>query len=209
MITQRLSIKTNLKLAKLWLDRKEYPRLNKIVKELHAACAPSDDGADVDSSKGTTQLEVFALEIQMYGETKNNKKLRVSLVIVVVWGITDVSLRTGNLREESASAIGDSSSSNSGGHSRVRREDVHVRECVLRSSSALPANDCISQRIGRKRKSISSSRSSRTTKPDRLNEFKFSSTSSSLICSWVAISTRSIRKKPSRSSSSRVCDFRR
>lgn len=48
-----------------------------IVKELHESCAPTDDGADVDSSKGTTQLEVFALEIQMYGETKNNKKLRV------------------------------------------------------------------------------------------------------------------------------------
>ncbi|GAA5864326.1 hypothetical protein JCM1840_006745 [Sporobolomyces johnsonii] len=72
----RLSTKTNLKLAKLWLDRHEYNRLNKILKELHASCAPTDDGADVDSSKGTTQLEVYALEIQMYGELKNNKKLR-------------------------------------------------------------------------------------------------------------------------------------
>ena len=49
-----------------------------MLTELHASCAPTDDGADVDSSKGTTQLEVYALEIQMYGETKNNKKLRVS-----------------------------------------------------------------------------------------------------------------------------------
>ncbi|ORY91680.1 PCI domain-domain-containing protein [Leucosporidium creatinivorum] len=73
---ERLSTKTNLKLAKLWLDRHEYPRLIKIIKELHASCAPTDDGADVDSSKGTLQLEVYALEIQMYGETKNNKKLR-------------------------------------------------------------------------------------------------------------------------------------
>ncbi|BGP14910.1 hypothetical protein JCM10213_003733 [Rhodosporidiobolus nylandii] len=73
---ERLSTKTNLKLAKLWLDRHEYNRLNKILKELHAQCAPTDDGADVDSSKGTTQLEVYALEIQMYGEMKNNKKLR-------------------------------------------------------------------------------------------------------------------------------------
>lgn len=100
---QRLSVKTNLKLAKLWLDRKEYARLNKvraddlasalvslltlvlaaqIVRELHESCAPTDDGADVDSSKGTTQLEVYALEIQMYGETKNNKKLRVSCYVV-------------------------------------------------------------------------------------------------------------------------------
>ncbi|BGP00792.1 COP9 signalosome complex subunit 2 [Rhodotorula toruloides] len=73
---ERLSTKTNLKLAKLWLDRHEYARLNKILRELHAQCAPTDDGADVDSSKGTTQLEVYALEIQMYGEMKNNKKLR-------------------------------------------------------------------------------------------------------------------------------------
>ncbi|GAA5992718.1 hypothetical protein JCM10908_006896 [Rhodotorula pacifica] len=73
---ERLSTKTNLKLAKLWLDRHEYGRLNKVLKELHAQCAPTDDGADVDSSKGTTQLEVYALEIQMYGELKNNKKLR-------------------------------------------------------------------------------------------------------------------------------------
>jgi hypothetical protein len=51
--------------------------LLQILKELHAQCAPTDDGADVDSSKGTTQLEVYALEIQMYGELKNNKKLRV------------------------------------------------------------------------------------------------------------------------------------
>ncbi|GAA5874909.1 hypothetical protein JCM3774_006568 [Rhodotorula dairenensis] len=73
---ERLSTKTNLKLAKLWLDRHEYGRLNKVLKELHAQCAPSDDGADVDSSKGTTQLEVYALEIQMYGELRDNKKLR-------------------------------------------------------------------------------------------------------------------------------------
>lgn len=48
-----------------------------ILKELHASCAPTDDGTDVDSTKGTLQLEVYALEIQMYGEMKNNKKLRV------------------------------------------------------------------------------------------------------------------------------------
>ncbi|KAM0750615.1 PCI-domain-containing protein [Meredithblackwellia eburnea MCA 4105] len=72
----RLSTKTNLKLAKLWLDRKEYTRLNKILKELHASCAPDDDASEQDSSQATLQLEVYALEIQMYGETKNNKKLR-------------------------------------------------------------------------------------------------------------------------------------
>lgn len=105
-----MSTKTNLKLAKLWLDRKEYGRLNKvrpsrsprfelegltvrsqILKELHASCAPTDDGADVDSSKGTLQLEVYALEIQMYGETKNNKKLRVRCHLFLIVSRTDCS----------------------------------------------------------------------------------------------------------------------
>ncbi|KAG0746510.1 hypothetical protein G6F57_000925 [Rhizopus arrhizus] len=71
---ERLWVKTNLKLAKLWLDRKEYGRLNKILKQLHSVCQ-KDDGTD-DQRKGTHLLEVLALEIQMYTETKNNKKLK-------------------------------------------------------------------------------------------------------------------------------------
>ncbi|CAG8528854.1 39992_t:CDS:10 [Gigaspora margarita] len=71
---ERLWVKTNLKLAKLWLDRKEYNRLNKILRQLHLSCQ-RDDGTD-DQRKGTHLLEIFALEIQMYTETKNNKKLK-------------------------------------------------------------------------------------------------------------------------------------
>ncbi|CAG8550993.1 9230_t:CDS:10 [Cetraspora pellucida] len=71
---ERLWVKTNLKLAKLWLDRKEYNRLNKILRQLHLSCQ-KDDGTD-DQRKGTHLLEIFALEIQMYTETKNNKKLK-------------------------------------------------------------------------------------------------------------------------------------
>ncbi|KAK9474948.1 PCI domain-containing protein [Dipodascopsis tothii] len=71
---ERLWLKTNLKLAKLWLDRREYGRLSKILRQLHEACQ-MDDGGD-DQSKGTYLLEVYALEIQMYTETKNNKKLK-------------------------------------------------------------------------------------------------------------------------------------
>ncbi|KAK9381701.1 PCI domain-containing protein [Kockiozyma suomiensis] len=71
---ERLWLKTNLKLAKLWLDRGEYGRLSRILKVLHQACQ-MDDGGD-DQSKGTYLLEVYALEIQMYTETKNNKKLK-------------------------------------------------------------------------------------------------------------------------------------
>ncbi|KAG0234097.1 hypothetical protein BGW41_001234 [Actinomortierella wolfii] len=71
---ERLLVKTNLKLAKLWLDRKEYSRLSKILRQLHASCQ-SDDGTD-DQRKGTHLLEIFALEIQMYTATKNSKKLK-------------------------------------------------------------------------------------------------------------------------------------
>ena len=71
---ERLWLKTNLKLAKLWLDRNEYGRLSRILRQLHAACQ-TNEGTD-DQSKGTYLLEVYALEIQMYTETKNNKKLK-------------------------------------------------------------------------------------------------------------------------------------
>ncbi|KAJ5118868.1 uncharacterized protein N7443_007798 [Penicillium atrosanguineum] len=71
---ERLWLKTNIKLARLWLDRKEYGQLSKKVRELHRACQ-REDGSD-DTSKGTYLLELYALEIQMYAETKNNKRLK-------------------------------------------------------------------------------------------------------------------------------------
>lgn len=71
---ERLWLKTNIKLARLWLDRREYNQLSKKVRELHFACQ-QEDGSD-DPSKGTYSLEVYALEIQMYAETKNNKRLK-------------------------------------------------------------------------------------------------------------------------------------
>ena len=78
----RLWLKTNLKLAKLWLDRREYDRLAQIIKEMHAATTAPDDvpttaHADAPSSgRDASLLEVYALEIQLYTETKDNKKLR-------------------------------------------------------------------------------------------------------------------------------------
>lgn len=71
---ERLWLKTNIKLARLWLDRKEYTRLSKSIRELHRACQ-REDGTD-DPSKGTYLLEVYALEIQMLSEQKNNKRLK-------------------------------------------------------------------------------------------------------------------------------------
>ncbi|KAJ7708396.1 PCI-domain-containing protein [Mycena olivaceomarginata] len=71
---ERLSAKTNLKLAKLWLDRKEYSRLSKIIRDLHSATAQDGDD-ESQSQRGTQLLEIYALEIQMYNETRNFKKL--------------------------------------------------------------------------------------------------------------------------------------
>ncbi|POR35467.1 COP9 signalosome complex subunit 2 [Tolypocladium paradoxum] len=71
---ERLWLKTNIKLAKLLLDRKEYGAVTKKLRELHKACQ-RPDGSD-DPSKGTYSLEIYALEIQMLAETKNNKQLK-------------------------------------------------------------------------------------------------------------------------------------
>ena len=76
---ERLWLKTNIKLARLWLDRRDYPQLLKKVRELHKACQ-REDGSD-DPSKGTYSLEIYAIEIQMYSDTKNNKRLKVSPVL--------------------------------------------------------------------------------------------------------------------------------
>lgn len=48
----------------------------KTLKELRLSCQ-SADGKD-DQSKGSLLLEIFALEIQMYSQTNDTKKLRVS-----------------------------------------------------------------------------------------------------------------------------------
>ncbi|KAI8902578.1 putative COP9 signalosome complex subunit 2 [Globomyces pollinis-pini] len=70
----RLWTKTNLKLAKLWLDKEEYGRLKKIIRTLHESCKNVDGSSD--QQKGTLLLEIYALEIQLYTTTKNNKKLK-------------------------------------------------------------------------------------------------------------------------------------
>ncbi|KAI1307427.1 putative COP9 signalosome subunit 2 [Xylaria venustula] len=72
---ERLWLKTNIKLAKLLLDRKEYLAVTRKLRELQRACQ-REDGSD-DPSKGTYSLEIYALEIQMYAETRNNKQLKV------------------------------------------------------------------------------------------------------------------------------------
>lgn len=93
----RLWFKTNTKLGKLYFDRNDFGKLQKILKQLHTSCQVSegghstlnfecdafgmysfvqtDDGED-DLKKGTQLLEIYALEIQMYTVQKNNKKLK-------------------------------------------------------------------------------------------------------------------------------------
>lgn len=76
---ERLWLSTNTKLARLWLAQKDYGRLTGKVRELHKACQRAD-GTD-DPSKGTYSMEAYALEIQMYAETRNNKRLKVSTIL--------------------------------------------------------------------------------------------------------------------------------
>ncbi|KAK3372374.1 signalosome subunit 2 [Podospora didyma] len=71
---ERLWLKTNIKLAKLLLDRKDYYAVGKKLRELHRACR-REDGSD-DPTKGTYSMEIYALEIQMYSETGNNNQLK-------------------------------------------------------------------------------------------------------------------------------------
>ncbi|KAK0737441.1 PCI domain-containing protein [Apiosordaria backusii] len=72
---ERLWLKTNIKLAKLLLDRKDYHAMARKIKELHKTCQ-KEDGTD-DPSKGTYSLEIYALEIQMYSEMRNNNQLKI------------------------------------------------------------------------------------------------------------------------------------
>ena len=79
----------------MWLDKKEYGRLSKVrlkdpsplihasdhtahptqlIRDLHNA---SQGGEDDQSQRGTQLLEIYALEIQMYNETRKFKKLKV------------------------------------------------------------------------------------------------------------------------------------
>ncbi|KAL6617732.1 PCI-domain-containing protein [Neocallimastix californiae] len=68
----RLWLKTNLKLAKLLLDNREYDKLTKVLDQLHEVCE-QENNSEV---QGTLLIEVFAIEIQMYTEMKNTKKLK-------------------------------------------------------------------------------------------------------------------------------------
>lgn len=70
----RLWFKTNTKLGKVYLDIGEFNKLAIIIKQLKQTCSPHC--LEADPHKGTQLLEIYALEIQMYTEQKNNKQLK-------------------------------------------------------------------------------------------------------------------------------------
>ncbi len=71
---ERLWLKTNIKLARLHLERKDYAFLMPLVREMHKACENEDGTEDVN--KGTQLLEIYAMEIQMYADTHNTAQLK-------------------------------------------------------------------------------------------------------------------------------------
>ncbi|WFC99630.1 hypothetical protein MYAM1_002375 [Malassezia yamatoensis] len=77
--SDRLNMKIKLKLAKLWLSRKEWSRLTQILRELRSGkyLNENEDG----QSKGTLMLELLALEVQMYQETNNMKMVKAAMAI--------------------------------------------------------------------------------------------------------------------------------
>lgn len=85
----RLWFKTNTKLAKLYLDEKDFHNFDIVLSQLRNSCHVSyhytvdmilsfnfqTDEGDLDDKKGTQMLEIYALEIQKFTEQKNNKAL--------------------------------------------------------------------------------------------------------------------------------------
>eukprot|EP01118_Nematostelium_gracile_P003471 TRINITY_DN14040_c0_g1_i1.p1 TRINITY_DN14040_c0_g1~~TRINITY_DN14040_c0_g1_i1.p1 ORF type:complete len:445 (-),score=164.00 TRINITY_DN14040_c0_g1_i1:39-1373(-) len=71
---ERVWFRTNLKLGKLLFDADEFAKLAKILKELHKSC--ENEAGEDDQKKGSQLVDIYALEIQMYTATKDNKKLK-------------------------------------------------------------------------------------------------------------------------------------
>ncbi|KAL9698889.1 hypothetical protein quinque_002330 [Culex quinquefasciatus] len=87
----RLWFKTNTKLGKLYFDRNDFGKLQKILKQLHQSCQ-TDDGED-DLKKGKL-LEVYALEIQMYTQEakphKNGPEILSMTNLIVSYKNNDI-----------------------------------------------------------------------------------------------------------------------
>ncbi|GFH10400.1 PCI domain-containing protein, partial [Haematococcus lacustris] len=71
---ERLWFKTSMKLAGLWTKRQEFSGMSRLLRELHGSCQLAD-GSD-DPKKGSQLLEIYAMEIQMATEQRDNKRLK-------------------------------------------------------------------------------------------------------------------------------------
>lgn len=123
----RLWLKTNIKLARLWLDQKNYAPLTDKLRELHKSCQ-LPDGSD-DPSKGTLSLEIYALEIMMYEEMRNNKRMKVSKRVspLVVGPVTNTISSPGLIPAGPQGSLGRSASPNSWNHPTMRWQDASWR----------------------------------------------------------------------------------
>lgn len=97
-----------------------------LIRDLHTATVSAD--GDDQSQRGTQLLEIYALEIQMYNETRNFKKLKVRNFCPFVCGSSlDIPSITGNLQCHERSPLCDSSSTDHGRHQGVWWQDVDGR----------------------------------------------------------------------------------
>mmetsp|Transcript_12339 Transcript_12339/g.40338 ORF Transcript_12339/g.40338 Transcript_12339/m.40338 type:complete len:450 (+) Transcript_12339:88-1437(+) len=69
----RLWFSSNVKVGKLYLQRKDFEKVKTIVESLRQACT---DGRDDDASRGTALLEVYALEIQLCAAVGDGDRLK-------------------------------------------------------------------------------------------------------------------------------------
>jgi len=122
---ERLWLSTNTKLARLWLAQKDYDRLTEKVRELHKACQ-REDGTD-DPSKGTYSMEAYALEIQMYAATRNNKRLKVCMTSAGLHSEMLTNTSTGLVPARTQGALGCTTSQDHGNHPRMRWKNAHER----------------------------------------------------------------------------------
>jgi COP9 signalosome complex subunit 2 len=190
---ERLWLKTNIKLARLWLDRKDYRQLTDKLRELHKACQ-REDGTD-DPSKGTYSLEVYSLEILMYADQRNNKRLKVGSTALFCRMHTKLTTRQALYQRalKVKSAVP---------HPKIMGI---IRECggkmhMSEGRRGVPRQRFTAyalQRTGKGRRATSSRVSRTTTRLDRCSESRYSNTWSSLPCYRVPTSTPLIPRKRS------------
>jgi COP9 signalosome complex subunit 2 len=70
----RLWFNTNLKLAKVYIATEKVQETEKVLLELKKCCQ-NPDGSD-DTSKGTSLIEIYCLEIRLCATTSNHKRMK-------------------------------------------------------------------------------------------------------------------------------------